>query len=115
MRDIKFRGKRLDNGEWIYGSLLVMDGEYEISDHSCIVYSRYQVDEKTVGQLSNQLTRKVGQEVFEGDLIIHNLITGMGEPFRKGLKHTVTSIESDYYWYSEIRIVGNIHDNPELL
>lgn len=45
-QEIKFRGKRLDNGEWIFGSLFNFEGECEIADCNTIDYSRY--DRKAV-------------------------------------------------------------------
>ena len=53
MREIKFRGRRLDNGEWGYGYLVVDRGTY-ISDHATALYINIDgwraVDPKTVGQ-----------------------------------------------------------------
>lgn len=36
MRDIEFRGRRLKNGKWIFGSLLNFNGDYEIADWNTV-------------------------------------------------------------------------------
>ncbi|WP_290083926.1 YopX family protein, partial [Paramuribaculum intestinale] len=72
-RTIKFRGKRLDNGEWVYGDLEYNrakniarihtydeDGEYLI---------QHSVDPATVGQFTG-LLNKNGKEIYEGDILM---------------------------------------------
>ena len=66
-RIIKFRGKRKDNGNWIYGDLLQgckMCNIYEISDCESFDGTRIEVNKKTIGQFTG-LYDKNTKEIYE--------------------------------------------------
>ena len=67
MREIKFRGKRIDNGEWVYGCYLKRwtGTKYKHYIHDGL--SEYEVDPETVGEYSGLLDKN-SVEVFEGDI-----------------------------------------------
>lgn len=115
MREILFRGKRKDNGEWIYGDLVHWWGRHNTKPDIQIYNNiqRFNVIPETVGQYTG-LTDKNGKKIFEGDVVIWCGIKGIvvweGHKFY---------IKSNLLWdFSDddcIEIIGNIHDNPELL
>lgn len=120
MRTIKFRGKRIDNGEWVYGSfvskfkrknnvfvnnlILTEDGEHA-----------FEVDPETVCELTG-LTDKSGKEIYEGDIVIgaNGLTGGPSEVLYKYSVWQPFSYLSNYNG-EQFEVIGNIHDNPELL
>lgn len=122
MRTIKFRGKRRTNGKWVYGDLLTYSNPIAIgtgnnNPNSCVIHSE-DVDGNTVGQFTG-LHDKKGKEIYEGDVlkvdflnytpaVCYNIDCFMTSKEDK-LSYTLCEV------YKSCEVIGNIHDNPELL
>lgn len=127
MREIIFRGKRVDNGEWVEG-FYVLDPQADEGKESQIYYTNehpcgcalvpFAVIPETVGQYTG-LTDKNGKKIFEGDILKFEGQIGVlfyNEKFSKFMfqvKNSFACYQLDYT--CDFEVVGNIHDNPELL
>lgn len=67
MREILFRGKRVDNDEWVYGFLIKMWGQYHIIDQND-EDSAYMIKPETIGQYTG-IRAEQGVRIFEGDIL----------------------------------------------
>ena len=71
MREYKFHGKRIDNGEWVYGFLIQYENGWFICNFIGDAY-QYEVDPSTVGQFTG-MKDKNGREIYEGDTVLATL------------------------------------------
>lgn len=126
MRTIKFRGKRVENGEWVYGYLQKYQETHASRLCICAVSVRtwrdallYEVVPDTVGQFTGLLDKN-GKEIYEGDVVnFDNYLQGRSYvEFDRGCfwvaSHNYTTTLT-YRVSLHTHIVGNIHDNPELM
>lgn len=128
MREILFRGKRLQGGHWVEGYFFKSDINYRerTSGKASLIFTpdcdtfimipeahnSVMVQGDTVGQFTG-LTDKDGKRIFEGDIVSFN--------------YDISSVEmTDGCWglddggtllydLEELKVIGNIHDNPELM
>lgn len=122
-REILFRGKAVNTEKWLYGDLVLYQGHTQIwtTDIDGGKWN-YLVESDTVGQYTG-MTDKNGTKIFEGDILqcawntkIFLYYDDYHLQFRgKEISTDLHPCEIDYYGYSKIEVIGNIHDNPELL
>lgn len=131
----EFRGKRVDNGEWVYGYLVIHPGSafiletgYPVENGDFYAPPKWwaHVDQNTIGQFTG-LHDKNGKEIYEGDIL---RISGYS---KAGYNTGVVCFTVEVKWermcwscgakslynystidWASIEVIGNIHDNPEL-
>ena len=140
MREILFRGKRLDNGEWVYGAVAnfrsIANEIYtaimpKVDDENSMMELK-SVDPSTFGQYTG-LKDKNGKRVFEGDILhIAKIADGLGGYYNPPLDYPVNVVVKwdlcawmwetlcedkryisfpDAWCHYECEVIGNIHDN----
>lgn len=126
-REILFRGKRVDNGEWIEGNYnlleigsnlvpIIIPFQNLVKAMMSDVFM-YQVDLSTVGQFTG-LTDKNGVRIFEGDVFKFRsgiYFVEWNNEHSKFLQRCKQFSRELHICIAESEIIGNIHDNPELL
>lgn len=129
MREIIFRGKRIINGDWVYGNLFIPDrhdSQTQILIGTDVYRIPYDIIPDTVGQYTG-LTDKNGKKIFEGDIV---------KSFEYDDIYLVKYFDNNNYPAFDCvpdvpfcecnglsflvntegcEVIGNIHDNPELM
>lgn len=126
MREILFRGKRVDNGEWVHGWVTTQHKKYTGGNLLTKIQSstfgagEHYVDTETIGQFTG-LTDKNGKKIFEGDIVecenYHGKVKGVIAYHNTYFYLSCISGYSDENLFncSNYKVVGNVYDNAELL
>ena len=137
MREILFKAKRIDNGEWVEGWIVPTmhntyhDG-YRIIDVRGINYDEldgweptfisWEVDKDTLCRYTG-LTDKNGNKIWENDVVViptengYFTIKWSDTEARWEMENEEEGliVDFDNYWSYQVKVVGNIFDNPELI
>lgn len=121
-REILFKAKRIDNGEWVEGNLFVDDkGEkYEILVGYINYRIAWEVDPQTTCQYTG-LTDKNGNKIWENDVVKGKIHFTTGYKMAKGcIKYYINAFKlmiehNDKEIPFSCEVIGNVFDNPELL
>ena len=121
MREILFRGKGTHSGRWVEGDLLNSGYDFETAIRKVrgVCGEVIGVDPETVGQYTG-LTDKSGKKIFEGDIVTMPAYAGGKHKAVVYFKNGKFAVDGSNYGFKDIapkrmEIIGNIHDNPELL
>jgi uncharacterized phage protein (TIGR01671 family) len=131
MREIEFRGKRLNDGQWVFGQLTTPHKNPNIwpSVSGAHLPTGYPVDPATIGQFTG-LRDKNGAKIFEGDVLHHIWQSGGGETletvsevkFSNGSFIADDHKRADFILFlhvnkdwATVEVIGNVYDNPDLI
>lgn len=129
MREILFKAKRTDNGEWVEGFVVRKHGLYFIYDivnsESCR-QNIYEIDPETLCEFTGHCDKN-GKKIWENDILMAHLDESYPEDvtyetiewgFAGWVTHEANSVDRQYldeFDMEHFEVVGNIFDNKELL
>lgn len=131
MREILFKAKRIDNGEWVEGFYVASAGKYficmDVVEHYCVHALRwFEIDPKTLSQFTGRCDKN-GNKIWENDILMAHLDDSYPEDVTYEtiewgvagwVGHETGSTDEEYlnkFDLEHYEAVGNIFDNKELL
>lgn len=118
MRDIVFKGKRKDNGNWIEGYLFcIWEKAYILWGTTNDVPNMIEVIPESVRQFTGRLD-VTGVKIFEEDIVKGYMDFGPAGYVEKVARiywHNESGYQWNYFLADNLRVIGNAYDNPELL
>ncbi|MDE6020308.1 MAG: YopX family protein [Ruminococcus sp.] len=116
-REILFRGKRIDNGKWVYGYYIKLKSCDETLHIIVDEHGEYHRIMPNILEQYIELTDKNGVKIFEGDILKRN--EAIYEVKYSTEQVRFLAILSNGIFnpavFQNCEVIGNIHDNPELL
>lgn len=127
MREILFRAQRVDNGEWVYGSLITaivskdkksINTFIKLQDAVKTNLETFLVKPESIGQFTGLLDKN-GNKIFEGDIVLYDFdnlnyrIEFLNGCFlaRFGSKNIKDIYPDEFNYGTEVQIIGNIHED----
>ena len=136
MRTIKFRAKGKSDGQWHYGSLIQIGDDYSIATNTAAAFEMCVVAPETVGQFTG-LYDTNGKEIYEGDILQSDKPNAslcvvfwstektafiyrfywkrIDDAHEIGKKSRYAIGDWNMMFEKDLAVIGNIHDNPELI
>ena len=120
-REIKFRGKKIDNNEWVYGGYFSSSEEEQLVHYIfCSINGAEPVMSETIGQFTG-VKNVFQEEIWEGDILEFPFEMGIAYVINDGFRFAVKSPGSEAVDYEGEEVlkytstIGNIYDNTNLL
>lgn len=130
MREILFKAKRVDNGEWVEGWLLKdeVTGQYfihasgnsvnesdKVNEEGCLCFVAFEIDEHTICQYTD-LTDKNGNKIWENDIVDIKHYAENAHKVKWGYGGFYVGINGLLCHYNTVcEVIGNTFDNADLL
>lgn len=119
-RIVKFRGKKIENNEWVYGNYVyggISKQHFIVEETAAGMLKFHRIIPETKGQFIGESDKRK-KEIYEGDFVTGNWLIkfdgGMFIPFYDfGRQERYEDV--GYEWWNKVEVIGNISENKDLI